>query len=236
MEAYDPYAKGFEKWLLEQRQRRDRIGGFAYEWFDDTTRPRLAGAKKIVDYLLSQGVPDVCIEVFQRVWKEYCGEDITESGDILYVLLHSQIASIQGGFPWHFEPLHLYRRRGPGEMAWQEVFRGTSLECAEELEERNSAREWLEIDAWKDVYPARPEKSGSRNVSKRTRYAVLERDKFHCRACGRGPQDGVKLEVDHHFPHSRGGTDDMDNLRTLCFDCNRGKFDRLPPELSAQTI
>ena len=34
-----------------------------------------------------------------------------------------------------------------------------------------------------------------------------------------------KLEIDHKVPVASGGTDAMDNLRTLCFDCNRGKSD-----------
>lgn len=35
------------------------------------------------------------------------------------------------------------------------------------------------------------------------------------------------LEVDHIHPFSMGGTDHIDNLVTSCFDCNRGKSDRV---------
>ena len=43
-----------------------------------------------------------------------------------------------------------------------------------------------------------------------------------CQYCGAaGPK--VELEVDHKIPVSRGGTDDIDNLTTACFKCNRGK-------------
>jgi len=45
--------------------------------------------------------------------------------------------------------------------------------------------------------------------------------------CGRGPQDGIRLEVDHITPVAAGGTDDLDNLRTLCRECNEGKSDRI---------
>lgn len=31
------------------------------------------------------------------------------------------------------------------------------------------------------------------------------------------------LEVDHIIPISKGGTSDMGNLITACFDCDRGK-------------
>lgn len=36
-------------------------------------------------------------------------------------------------------------------------------------------------------------------------------------------EDGVKLHVDHVVPVSRGGKSTMDNLQTLCEDCNCGK-------------
>jgi len=59
---------------------------------------------------------------------------------------------------------------------------------------------------------------------KTIRFRVLQRDNFACQYCGRNPIDNhVKLHVDHIYPHSRGGTDDMDNLITACEDCNEGK-------------
>ena len=67
----------------------------------------------------------------------------------------------------------------------------------------------------------------TRNVSARTRVLVLERDNYTCQMCGRTRYDGVKLEVDHIIPVSKGGSDDISNLRTLCFDCNRGKSDKI---------
>lgn len=56
-----------------------------------------------------------------------------------------------------------------------------------------------------------------------SRYDVMKRDGYKCQICGRDANDGVKLEVDHKTPKARGGSDDYDNLWTLCFDCNRGK-------------
>jgi len=50
-----------------------------------------------------------------------------------------------------------------------------------------------------------------------TRSLVIHRDHYRCVICGRG---GL-LEVDHIIPWSAGGSDDMDNLRTLCRDCNQ---------------
>ena len=60
-------------------------------------------------------------------------------------------------------------------------------------------------------------------VTRAMRYDVLRRDGFHCVRCGRGREDGVKLHVDHVVPVSRGGKSVMDNLQSLCEDCNCGK-------------
>ena len=59
-------------------------------------------------------------------------------------------------------------------------------------------------------------------ISPKLRFEVFRRDKFCCQYCGAaGPK--VELEIDHKIPVSRGGTDDIDNLKTACFKCNRGK-------------
>jgi len=55
------------------------------------------------------------------------------------------------------------------------------------------------------------------------RFKVLKRDGYSCQICGRTSEDGVKLEVDHKMPKSQGGDNSLENLWTLCFDCNRGK-------------
>lgn len=60
-------------------------------------------------------------------------------------------------------------------------------------------------------------------VTRAMRYDILRRDGFKCVRCGRGREDGVKLHVDHIVPVSRGGKSTMDNLQTLCEDCNCGK-------------
>jgi biotin operon repressor len=60
-------------------------------------------------------------------------------------------------------------------------------------------------------------------ISSKLRYQVLSRDESKCQRCGRTPDDGVKLHVDHKVPVDWGGSNDLDNLWTLCDDCNGGK-------------
>lgn len=54
------------------------------------------------------------------------------------------------------------------------------------------------------------------------RFEVFKRDGFTCGYCSRGTPE-VVLEVDHIIPRAEGGGDDLDNLITACWDCNRGK-------------
>ena len=58
-------------------------------------------------------------------------------------------------------------------------------------------------------------------------WSILARDNWTCCSCSRSAKrDGVVLEVDHILPRSRGGTDDVNNLQTLCKKCNLGKSNR----------
>jgi len=70
-----------------------------------------------------------------------------------------------------------------------------------------------------------------RDVSKQTalllpskrRFAILARDGFRCRYCGRSAQDGIELVVEHIIAKSRGGDDNPANLITACKGCNNSK-------------
>jgi hypothetical protein len=61
------------------------------------------------------------------------------------------------------------------------------------------------------------------------RFAILERDGFACRYCGRRPPQ-VVLQVDHVIPRSAGGDDTDENLITACEECNQGKAARVGVE------
>lgn len=62
-------------------------------------------------------------------------------------------------------------------------------------------------------------------ISKKLRFEVFKRDKFSCTFCGKSAPD-VILEIDHIKPVADGGKNDILNLTTACFECNRGKGKR----------
>lgn len=59
---------------------------------------------------------------------------------------------------------------------------------------------------------------------KARRLRILRRDAFVCRACGRVVY-GQAAHVDHIVPLEEGGTDDDENLQTLC-QADHGKKTR----------
>lgn len=66
-----------------------------------------------------------------------------------------------------------------------------------------------------------------RDINLRLRYKVLLRDNFKCCKCGRSPATtpGLELHIDHIKPWANGGETVIENLQTLCSDCNLGKSD-----------
>lgn len=67
-------------------------------------------------------------------------------------------------------------------------------------------------------------KSDRKPIPNRIRHQVFQRDNYRCCECGARLEDGATLEIDHIVPVSRGGTNDISNLQTLCKACNRGKY------------
>lgn len=66
-----------------------------------------------------------------------------------------------------------------------------------------------------------------REVNYRLRYKVMMRDQCRCCICGKSPatHPGTVLEIDHIYPYSKGGETTLENLQTLCKQCNLGKSD-----------
>ena len=67
------------------------------------------------------------------------------------------------------------------------------------------------------LYDIKPTKR--KPIPKAVREEVFKRDNYCCVKCG----STKNLEVDHDESLANGGTDHIDNLQTLCRDCNRRK-------------
>jgi hypothetical protein len=82
----------------------------------------------------------------------------------------------------------------------------------------------------KEIQATTPHKSShktTRDINLRLRFKVMQRDNFKCCICGKSPatSPNVTLHIDHIKPWSKGGETTIDNLQTLCSDCNLGKSD-----------
>ena len=64
-----------------------------------------------------------------------------------------------------------------------------------------------------------------KSLSNKIRFEVFKRDNFTCQYCGRKAPE-IVLNVDHIEPVAKGGTNDIYNLVTSCFECNNGKRDK----------
>jgi len=59
-------------------------------------------------------------------------------------------------------------------------------------------------------------------ISKSKRQKVYQKYGGHCAYCGK-KLSMTELTIDHVKPSSQGGSDDIDNLRACCVNCNMTK-------------
>lgn len=69
-------------------------------------------------------------------------------------------------------------------------------------------------------------------INPHVRRTVYKRDGYRCVFCG-SPDD---LQIDHKIPVSRGGTNDIRNLQTLCRYCNVNKSNKMPYEIRNKRV
>jgi 5-methylcytosine-specific restriction endonuclease McrA len=76
----------------------------------------------------------------------------------------------------------------------------------------------------------------NRTLTNSIKIEVFKRDNYTCQECGAGRE--AKLHVHHIIPFSRGGSDEMSNLITLCESCNEAIGNRvylMKPKTSQKT-
>lgn len=67
-------------------------------------------------------------------------------------------------------------------------------------------------------------KEKRRYISRKIREFIFNLFNSKCNFCG----SADKLEVDHIYPFSKGGSNDKENLQLLCKPCNLKKFNKIP--------
>ncbi len=79
-----------------------------------------------------------------------------------------------------------------------------------------------------DSVVADNKKRDKRGIPLGLRFSVLSRDRFRCVLCGDAPSTNTKcvLHIDHVIPWSKGGRTSVENLRSLCSECNTGRGNR----------
>ncbi|MFD0405390.1 HNH endonuclease [Kitasatospora sp. NPDC127116] len=83
---------------------------------------------------------------------------------------------------------------------------------------RTSDGEWIyQLLGWKKAA------SASVKISPRLQAEVFSKKGRFCQMCGRGPQNGIRLQIDHIVPESWGGKTVYSNLEPLCEEHNHGK-------------
>jgi len=110
--------------------------------------------------------------------------------------------------------------------SWMEALRKfIEYENADFQEEDELEKEILIEEKQEQTSKPKIIQKDTRSISLRLRFSVFLRDGFRCTACGKSPvtHPGVELHCDHIIPWSKGGKTNMDNLKTLCSDCNLGK-------------
>lgn len=71
-------------------------------------------------------------------------------------------------------------------------------------------------------------KHSCRSIKPGLRLEIFKRDHYSCKICGASPakDHSVNLVIDHIVPFSKGGSNALENLQTLCNLCNQGKADK----------
>ena len=144
---------------------------------------------------------EYCVEYFEKVWRwkgrQPSGSDLKDYG-----LAHTKQTPVSS---------YTYGRRWGGLPRFAKLF-------VEYKQERISLHKLIN---------KKENKNKRKPISPRLRAEVLQRDNKTCQDCGKTIADGIKLEVHHIKPVSKGGTNSLENLITNCEDCNRGKSDKI---------
>lgn len=148
-----------------------------------------------------------CIEEIERIWIELGRQPTT--------------TDIKNGISKY--SLHVFERRfGTWRKALE--FFVAYMNDEQEVEKPDDNKDNIQLSddiQERSENEKQPHKT-KRDINLRMRFLVMKRDNFKCCMCGRSPATtpGLELHIDHIIPWSKGGETVIDNLQTLCSDCN----------------
>ena len=96
---------------------------------------------------------------------------------------------------------------------------------------KNALKEFVEYNnngIAKDKIEILPQRKSRKTINNSLRYEIMKRDSFKCCICGKSPANeiGVMLEIDHIIAVTKGGDNSIENLQTICKNCNIGKLNK----------
>lgn len=240
----------FYQWLLPQIDRPDCVGDIARDAVNDNQFPREnIYYEEIKSYLVSLGACTAALESLKESWLEYAQKYPARIQAHAWCSECGGKLDVENAFlAWSLESRELYvldtkclnNYTEFNELLSRPIL-GITYADLKKLTEKNEVSEldvedmieqlklWgiLPIDSEEyDINGPVGKKYTRRSISYSRRYDVLRRDKFQCVLCGASGSE-AKLEIDHIVSVSRGGSNDIDNLRCLCFKCNRGKHSKV---------
>ena len=156
---------------------------------------------KISDY--------ACLEEIERIWIALGRQPTTT--DIKNGLSKYSLHTYERRFGSWRKALEFFVAYMNGEQEVEKPDDPDDVQLPVQIPQKNSNNE--------------PVHKTKRDINLRLRFLVMKRDDFKCCMCGRSPATTPRLElhIDHIIPWSKGGETIIDNLQTLCSDCNLGK-------------
>lgn len=118
-------------------------------------------------------------------------------------------------------------------QCYKKRFNGWNNACIKFIEYKSGkliAEEAQDSSVVKKQFPKEnPININKRDIPLKLRYTILKRDNFKCTKCGRSPAThlNIVLHIDHEIPFSKDGKTEINNLKTLCSECNIGKSDTI---------
>ena len=177
-----------------------------------------------------QGSPIFTFAIIKKTddLRRFLGIDDNKKWDLLLCIVPSSIEGISININGIYQVPSLGETQSIRKLL-NSIF--STLPKIRRLEEKGYPFKWENLVAlyvfdedYQNYWFRKKKKTRQRtHIPRGLRHEVFKRDNYTCQECGATKEDGAKLHIDHIIPVSQGGTDELDNLQTLCDKCNLNK-------------